>query len=95
MALRLSPDNIMLFGKKREDGVHQGPFGSCCKDLADCMQQPNSLIKTSEDGTLFLTIGYVRTEQGTGWFDHAILYCPFCGRRLQDPKVLADRARGK
>jgi hypothetical protein len=59
------------------------------------MQQPNSFIKADEEGTLFLAIGYIQTEQGTGWFDHAVIYCPFCGTKLQDRKVLAGKAKGK
>ena len=87
-------DNV-IFGNAEKEQVHQGPFGSCCKDLADCMKQPNALIKTQEDGSLFLTIGYIQTKQGTGWFDHAIIYCPFCGKKLQARERLADKVKDK
>ncbi len=55
------------------------------------MKQENALIRTEGDGTLFLTIGYVQMEQGIGWFDHAIIYCPFCGKKLQSRQVLANK----
>jgi hypothetical protein len=71
--------------------IHKGPFGSCCDDMSDCMKQENALIRTEGDGTLFLTIGYVQMEQGIGWFDHAIIYCPFCGKKLQSRQVLANK----
>ncbi len=38
---------------------------------------------TSEEGVLYLTVGAVETEQGTGWMDQTVLFCPFCGRELQ------------
>ncbi len=72
--------------------IHRGSFGSCCEDLKECMAQPNALIRVSEDKTLFLTIGYLRTDEGVGWFDHAIIYCPFCGKHLQDRDVLRQQA---
>jgi hypothetical protein len=85
----------MRFGKSKLNEIYKGPFGSCCKDLADCMKQPNALIRTNEDGTLFLTIGYVQTEQGPGWFDHAVIFCPFCGTKLQDRQALAAKVEKK
>ncbi len=72
--------------------LHQGEFGSCCADLAECMRQPNSLIRVGETGTLFLSIGYLITDEGTGWFDHAVIFCPFCGKQLQDRAEIAERA---
>ena len=84
-----------MFGTSRGEDVYWGPFGSCCKYLADCMKQPNALIRTQEDGTLFLTIGYIQMEQGTAWFDHAVIYCPFCGKKLQDREALAEKVKEK
>ena len=59
------------------------------------MAQPNSLIRVESDGTLFLTVGYVQTEQGIGWFDHACIYCPFCGMQLQSRDELKKKAETK
>jgi hypothetical protein len=72
--------------------LHEGDFGTCCDDLSDCMAQPNSMFRVEENGTLFLTIGYVETEQGPGWFDQAVIFCPFCGKRLQDRATIAKNA---
>ena len=81
--------DAMLFSKR--PSIHQGPFGSCCDDLKKCMAQPNALIRVTDEKALFLTIGYVQTEQGVGWFDHAVIYCPFCGKQLQDRDELRKK----
>ena len=60
-------------------------FGSCCKDSGDAMNiPPNSFFRVEENGVLFLTIGYMQTDKGPGWFDQAVIHCPFCGVQLQD-----------
>jgi hypothetical protein len=60
-------------------------FGSCCEDLKTAMQHPpNSFFSVEENGVLYLTVGYVATEDGPGFFDQAVMYCPFCGTKLQD-----------
>jgi hypothetical protein len=41
---------------------------------------------------LYLTIGGVRTEQGVGWMDHAVLFCPFCGTKLQTKEEISLKA---
>ncbi len=88
-------ENNDMFGRDKSEVVHGGPFGSCCKDLSDCMKQPNPLIWVDQDGTLFLSIGYMQTEQGMAWLDHAVIYCPFCGTKLQDRQALADKMKAK
>jgi hypothetical protein len=74
--------NIMAYpGEEKFDGK----FGECCKDLHDAMNSPpNSFFFVSEEGVLYQTVGYVDTEEGPGWFDQAVLYCPFSGHKLQD-----------
>jgi hypothetical protein len=65
-------------------------FGSCCKDLDDAMTQvPRSFFRVEDNGVLLLTVGYVQTEQGPGWFDQAVLFCPFCGVQLQTREAIA------
>ena len=66
-------------------------FGSCCKDLADAMEAPPNSLFRIEDGVLFLSVGFTETEQGLGWFDQAVLFCPFCGVRLQDREEIRRR----
>jgi hypothetical protein len=60
------------------------PFGECCEDLRKAMHDPPSpLIRVEVDGNLFMAIGYARTDRGVGWFDRAVILCPFCGARVQ------------
>ena len=69
------------------DDVYEGAFGSCCKDLKDAIDSslvPNSFFMVGENGVLYLTIGYVNTNDGPGFFDQAVIFCPFCGKKLQD-----------
>lgn len=68
-------------------------FGSCCKDLHDAMTVPNSAFRVEDNGVLYLTVGHVQTEQGQGQSDSAVLYCPFCGRQLQEKDEIARKAR--
>jgi hypothetical protein len=67
---------------------------NCCKDLQEAMTVPeNSFFRIEENGVLFLTIGYTQTEQGTGWFDQAIIFCPFCGQKIQDREEIALKSQ--
>jgi hypothetical protein len=65
--------------------MRKGEFGSCCKDLGDAMTMPQfSLFRVEENGVLYLAIGYAQTPEGVGWFDQALIFCPFCGAQIQD-----------
>jgi len=69
-------------------------FGSCCKDLKDAMTSPpNSFFRVEENGVLYFTVGYVQTQQGPGWFDQAVIFCPFCGHKIQDKDEIAHKAQ--
>ena len=60
-------------------------FGSCCKDLKEAMTTtPQSLFRVEGNSVLYLTVGYAQSPEGTAWFDQAVLFCPFCGLKLQD-----------
>ena len=49
--------------------LHNGPFGSCCKDLKDAMTvPPNSFFFVEKNNVFFLTIGYAQTDKGRGSF---------------------------
>ena len=66
---------------------------SCCKDMADAMYgPPNSFFRMEDNGNLYLTVGYVQTAEGTGWFDQAVIFCPFCGKQLQDRDEIRKRS---
>ena len=68
-------------------------FGDCCRDLADAMQQPpNSFFHVGDNGVLYLAVGYVGTEEGPGLFEHAVLFCPFCGSELQSRQEISKKA---
>jgi hypothetical protein len=64
-------------------------FGTCCKDLADAITDvPHSFFRVESNGVLYLSVGYTQTEQGPGFFDQAILFCPFCGVELQTRETI-------
>jgi hypothetical protein len=44
---------------------------------------PNPLFRVSEWGVLCLAVGYAESGQGLVWMDQVVIYCPFCGKRLQ------------
>ncbi len=65
----------------------------CCANLDRAMTDPpNSLFRIEENGVLYLTVGYVQTSEGTGWFDQAVIFCPFCGKKLQDIDEIRRRS---
>jgi len=58
----------------------------CCADLVEAIEGvPNSLFHIGDNGALYLSVGYVRTDEGTGFFDQAVKFCPFCGVRVHEP----------
>lgn len=68
-------------------------FGSCCNDLSDAMTQPpNSFFRIEDNGVLYLSVGYINTENGPGFFDQAVIFCPFCGTKLQDREEIATNS---
>ncbi len=71
-------------------------LGSCCKDLRDAINEPpNSLFVINEHDILYLSVGYVLTDDGLGWFDQAVLFCPFCGTKIQDKDDIAQKVKEK
>ena len=68
-------------------------FGQCCADLKDAITAPPvSLFRVEDNGVLYLSVGYTNTDQGVGWFDQAVLFCPFCGTALQSRAEIQRRA---
>jgi hypothetical protein len=62
----------------------KAPFGTCCKDMEHARTAvPQSFFRVEDNGVLYLTVGMVQTEQGPGFFDQAVFFCPFCGTALQ------------
>ena len=58
-------------------------FGKCCKDLKDAFEETAYSFFRINDDVLYLSVGCEETEQGKRFYDHAMLFCPFCGERLQ------------
>ena len=76
--------------------THQGFFGSCCKDLKDAMTTPTtSMFRVETNGVLYFSVGYVTTPQGNGWFDQAVIFCPFCGKQLQTREEIKRKSDAK
>jgi hypothetical protein len=68
-------------------------FGSCCGDLQDALTAPpEKLFRVEANGVLYLAVGYANTDQGVGWFDQAVLFCPFCGSSLQSRAEIRRRS---
>jgi hypothetical protein len=68
-------------------------FGDCCTDLQDCLNGSfNRVIFEETNGSLYMSVGWIQSEDGVRWFDHAVFFCPFCGARLQTPEEVKDRA---
>ncbi|MHC4048846.1 hypothetical protein [Bradyrhizobium sp. 25ACV] len=55
------------------------------KDLNDALALPQErfFFVREDTGVLYLTVGGVKTDREMGWFDQAVLFCPFCGAELQ------------
>jgi len=76
--------------------IHSGSFGSCCPELEEAMNAPpNSMFRIEDTGVLYFTVGYDATEQGPGWFDQAVIFCPFCGKQLQTKEEIASKSSTK
>ena len=54
---------------------------------------PNTFFRVEENGVLYLTIGYVPTDKGPGFYDQAVIFCPFCGTKLQTPEEVDAKAK--
>lgn len=55
--------------------THSGKFGTCCKDLADALTlPPEKFFRVEDTGVLYLTIGYMPTDKGPGFYDQAVIF---------------------
>ena len=92
--LLLGPDVSLQLMADSSQIPKPAEFGSCCDELEKAMSlPPNKMFWVSDDGVLWLSIGYVQSEDGLGWMDHAVLYCPFCGRSLQTAEEISLKAK--
>ncbi|MFO1172022.1 MAG: hypothetical protein U1E49_13780 [Hyphomicrobiaceae bacterium] len=62
-------------------------FGSCCRDLNEVLgaEDFEPLVYVGDDGVLYMSVGVVdmEDEDQSGFLDHPVYCCPFCGTRLQ------------
>ncbi|MEI9404820.1 hypothetical protein [Mesorhizobium argentiipisi] len=66
----------------------------CCSTLREVMTElPSPSFFETDDGTLMMTVGTVETEDGLGYFDQAVMFCPFCGTGLQTDKSIAGKVK--
>jgi hypothetical protein len=71
-----------------------GPLGNCCEDLRHARDRvPESFVRIADNGVVYLTVGMTMTENGPGFFDQAMFFCPFCGTRLQSREDVARAPR--
>jgi hypothetical protein len=73
--------------------VYEGELGTCCEAMVQCMTTvPEPFFRVEDNGVLYMTVGFEATDQGPAFYDHAILFCPFCGEKLQDRDEIASMA---
>jgi hypothetical protein len=53
--------------------------------MKEALSLPEQRFLFVQEGTgvLYSTVGGIKTDRGIGWFDQAVLFCPFCGTPLQ------------
>ena len=73
-------------------------FGSCCETLRNVLnaEEFEPLIGVGDDGVLYTTIGIVDMESDdeAGMVEYPLLFCPFCGTRLQADDVVQTTSNG-
>jgi len=50
------------------------------------------VFRVEDNGVFYMSVGFTVTEDGPGWFDQAVLFCPFCGTKLQNKEQIKHRA---
>jgi hypothetical protein len=75
------------------DGVLDEVF--CCDALrgvvAEIPEPAAPTIYRADDGAMVMVVGLAQTEEGIGYLEQAIEYCPYCGTKLQDAKSLVGK----
>ena len=71
-------------------------FGSCCRDLDEVLgaEDFEPLFYVGDDSVLYMSVGVVEmeSEEESGFLDHPIYHCPFCGTRLQTAEEVEAKA---
>lgn len=86
-----------MSGSGSENGG-SATFGSCCNELKEAIggEEFEPLLTVGDDGVLYMSVGLVDMgegdeEEGPGFVDHPIFFCPFCGTKLQTREAVAER----
>ncbi len=66
----------------------------CCGHLQEAIKHPPHSFFHTENGVMYLSVGFARTLDGPAFYDQAILFCPFCGSQLQSAEEVAKRRKG-
>ena len=81
-----------------DNGGSPSKFGKCCQDLKEVLEAEDfdPLVYEAEDGVLYLSVGILDIDdgaeaasddddddEGSGFLDHPVYFCPFCGTKLQ------------
>ena len=86
--------------------IRSSKFGKCCQDLKEVLEAEDfdPLVYEAEDGVLYLSVGILDIddgsaeasdddeEEGSGFLDHPVYFCPFCGAKLQTPEEVEAKA---
>ena len=63
---------------------------NCCQDFRDALNIPSiSSFRVERNGVLFLTTGSTKVGNEISFYDQAVIFCPFCGTKLQDRSDIA------
>jgi hypothetical protein len=87
----------MMFGWAKKT-AESDSFQPCCTDLKEALDVPATSLFRVEDtnGILYMAVGYQQIEGGKlGWFESAVLFCPFCGKALQTREHILKASGGQ
>ena len=63
---------------------------NCCQDFRDALSIPSvSSFRVEQNGILYLNIGSTKIGEEISFYDQAVIFCPFCGTKLQDRNEIA------
>ena len=75
--------------------MNEAGKGFCCDAFqgatANLPEGAIPSLSVTDDGVLTMIVAVVRTEEGPAFMDHAVLFCPFCGTKLQDARTIAGK----
>jgi hypothetical protein len=80
---------MSFFGRFEARSASSKPFSECCSDMQHAVSHgATRLLRVEENGVFYMAVGMAvgvaETPDGLGWFDQAILFCPFCGVQRED-----------